>query len=273
MKKKLKLGGVIAIAIVFSLIVVITAMCIRPVNIKTISHRGYSSVAPENTIIAFEKSSERGYKFVECDVEFTKDGVAVLLHDESIKRTSNATEDINVRELTFEEIRKYDFGYPDKFKDEFKGEKIPTFEEFISLCKERDLHPYIELKSQGGNYAYTEENVKSLIDIVEKYNLTVTYISFNYSLLEMVKKFDAFARLGYVKNKITNEVVSQTLALKTGKNEVFLNVNYGYLTNKKVELVKSKGIPLEVWTINEEIIVKFLHPYISGVTTDKLIFN
>ena len=60
-------------------------------GVKSISHRGYTMGAPENTILAFNLAAERGYKYVETDVAFTKDGVAVLLHDYTIDRTSNGT--------------------------------------------------------------------------------------------------------------------------------------------------------------------------------------
>lgn len=60
-------------------------------NKRLVSHRGYNAIAPENTMSAFQKSYEYGYKYVETDVTFTADGVPVLLHDDSIDRTSNGS--------------------------------------------------------------------------------------------------------------------------------------------------------------------------------------
>ena len=274
-KLKLKNTLIMVITVIFSLIVVLIALNLRSFDVKYISHRGYSNYAPENTLTAFKQSHKMGYKYVECDVEFTLDGVPVLIHDSTVDRTSNAKTGENIREITFEKARSYDFGYPDKFGDEFKGEKIPSFSEFISLCVELDLHPYIEIKSQGGKNAYTTENVKTLVDIVNQYGLldNVTWISFNYDILQKIKIIDKTARLGYLKNKITPEVINDTLLLKTGENEVFLSVNFGYLSNSKVRLCKKAGIPLEVWTVNSKVILKQLDAYVSGVTTDVILPN
>lgn len=60
-------------------------------NVKAINHRGYSAIAPENTIPAYIMSKKMGFTYVECDVSFTSDGVAVLLHDNTIDRTSDGS--------------------------------------------------------------------------------------------------------------------------------------------------------------------------------------
>lgn len=92
---------------------------------------------------------------------FTSDGVPVCLHDSSIDRTSNGTR--NIKDLTFNSVRGFDFG---SWKsDKYTGEKIPSFEEFILLCKNIGLHPYIELKSSDN---YSEQQIKNLVDIVKK---------------------------------------------------------------------------------------------------------
>ena len=144
-KLKLKNTLIMVITVIFSLVVVLIALNLRPFNVKFINHRGYSAHAPENTLTAYKQSHKMGYKYVECDVDFTLDGIPVLIHDSTVDRTSNVKTGENIREITFEKARSYDFGYPDKFGDEFKGVKIPSFSEFISLCVELDLQPYIEI--------------------------------------------------------------------------------------------------------------------------------
>lgn len=274
-KLKLKNTLIMVITVIFSLVVVLIALSMRSFNVKFINHRGYSAYAPENTLTAYKQSHKMGYKYVECDVDFTLDGIPVLIHDSTVDRTSNAKTGENIREITFEKARSYDFGYPDKFGNEFKGEKIPSFSEFINLCVELDLHPYIEMKNQSGINAYTTANVQTLVDIVNQYGIldNVTWISFNFEVLQKIKSIDKTARLGYLNNKITPEAVNKTLSLKTGENEVFLNVNFGYLTNSKVRLCKKAGIPLEVWTVNSNVILKQLDAYVSGVTTDSILPN
>lgn len=113
------------------------------INVKAINHRGYSTIAPENTLEAYRLSKQMGFNYVEADVSFTSDGVPVLLHDETIDRTSDGTGAIG--SMTFEQVRAYDFG---SWKSEdYAGAKIPSFEEFILLCRNLSLKPYIELKS------------------------------------------------------------------------------------------------------------------------------
>ena len=79
---------------------------------------------------AFQKAYEYGYKYVETDVTFTADGVPVLLHDDSIDRTSNGSG--KIASLTYEYVRTLDFG---SWKSkEYAGEKIPSFDEFMAFC-------------------------------------------------------------------------------------------------------------------------------------------
>ena len=77
-------------------------------NVKAINHRGYSYEAPENTIPAYIMSKKKGFTYVEGDVSFTKDNVAVLLHDATIDRTSNGSG--NITSLYYQELLQYDFG-------------------------------------------------------------------------------------------------------------------------------------------------------------------
>lgn len=136
-------------------------------NVKAVNHRGYSAEAPENTLPAYVMSKKKGFTYVECDVSFTSDGVAVLLHDATINRTSNGTGNIN--SLTYAKVATYDFGAwfneanPDIAID-YTGVKIPTFSEFIILCKRLGLHPYIELKSSG---SYTQDQITQIVTEVE----------------------------------------------------------------------------------------------------------
>jgi glycerophosphoryl diester phosphodiesterase len=241
-------------------------------NIKAVNHRGYSKGAPENTIPAYIMSKEKGYTYVECDVAFTKDSVAVLLHDSTINRTSNGSG--NIGSFTYEELLQYDFG--SWFSSKFAGTTIPTFKEFIMYCKGLGMHPYIELKSSGG---YTESQIRQVVDEVELCGMKgkVTYISFSSTFLQYVKNYDEEARLGFLAD-VTNATITTANGLKTGKNEVFMDVNYTYVNDSKVALCMANDLPMEVWTVNDANTIKKLNPYISGVTSDnqvagKILYN
>lgn len=234
-------------------------------NVKAINHRGYSTEAPENTIPAYILSKQKGFKYVECDVSFTKDGVAVLLHDSSIDRTSDGSGSIS--SLTYEQVLQYDFG--SWFSDAFVGTKIPTFEEFIMTCKAIGLHPYVELKSNGG---YTQEQITGIVNTVESCGMKgkVTYISFNATFLGYVKNADSRARLGYLAD-ITEETIATANGLKTEENKVFMDVMYANASTTKVALCMENDLPVEIWTVNGENIILNMNPYVSGVTSDNLI--
>lgn len=234
-------------------------------QIKAVNHRGYCKEAPENTIPAYILSAKKGFKYVECDVSFTGDNVAVLLHDSTIDRTSDGSGAIS--SMTYAQAFQYDFG--SWFSAEYAGTKIATMKEFLATCKGLGLHPYIELKSNG---AYSQSQVSSIVSMVREYGLhgNVTYISFTYSFLEYVKAADETARLGYLVNSIDEDIIANALALQTGKNEVFIDVYYYGATDDAISLCINSKLPIEVWTVNSAELVENMNPYITGVTSDSV---
>lgn len=235
-------------------------------NVNNVAHRGYSTIAPENTLPAYKLAKQRGFKYAECDISFTSDNVPVLLHDSTIDRTSDGTGNIN--NLTYEQVSQYDFG---SWKSSvYAGTKIPTFEEFILLCKNIGLQPYIELKDTA---TYTATQIQGLVDTVKRYGMDgkVTWISFSLTYLGYVKNYDSKARLGYVVNSITDTVISQTLDLKTTGNEVFIDCKASNANQTSVNKCINNNIMLEVWTINEAQYIISMNPYITGVTSNDLL--
>ena len=237
---------------------------IMETTVKSVAHRGYSAVAPENTIPAYILAKRKGFKYAECDVAFTKDGVAVLLHDDTIDRTSDGSGSIS--SMTYADVWQYDFG---SWKSaEYAGTKIATFEEFIKVCKFIGLHPYIEIKD--GNY--TQAQVESIVDMVESVGMKgeVTYISFNSTFLGYIKAYDTSATLGYVTFDITSSVVNTASALKTDTNDVFVTARNDYVTNDKIALLQEKDLPLQVWCLDDASAIESIPSYVSGVTSNIL---
>ena len=227
-------------------------------EINAINHRGYGD-APENTLAAFRMSKKMGFDMVECDVRFTKDNVPVLLHDATVNRTSNGKG--NIADLTLEEVKAFDFG---RWKSKaYAGETIPTFEEFVDLCVELSLHPYVEVK--GATFGQTQ----TLVEIANQADLAVTWISYNKDVISRLVDLRSNDRFGLVTNRVTDDGL-QFLQNLSQKAEVFIDANYILLTSKKIKLCKSYGIPLEVWTVNIKSVVANLDSYISGVTSDYL---
>lgn len=148
---------------------------------KIIAHRGSAGTHPENTMPAFEEALRVGADGLELDVQMTKDGVLVLIHDEKVDRTSDGKG--WVKDFTFAEIRQLDFGVT--FSEAFAGTRIPTLEEVLARFGGTALEFHIELKNGIVRYPGLEDKVMAL---VQEYGLEerVTLSSFNhYSLVDI----------------------------------------------------------------------------------------
>lgn len=227
--------------------------------ILSINHRGYNVLAPENTLPAFRLARLKGFRYVETDVRFTADNIPVLLHDDSIDRTSDGKG--KIRDLSFSQIRKFDFG---KWKSsEYKGTQIPSLDEFLSLCKDIGLHPIIELKV--GN----DEQIGQIIQEVENYGLSekTVYISFNPSLLKIVLDKQITATIAVLSSKAGDNSLDQIIGFEAQPPPILNSSEYDDdLVSKCCQL----SIPLWVWTINSEERVLSLPKYISAVTSDSI---
>ncbi|MGW1377377.1 glycerophosphodiester phosphodiesterase [Streptomyces sp. NPDC002446] len=116
-----------------------------------VAHRGASSYAPENTLAAIDAAAELGIEWVENDVQRTKDGELVILHDNSLARTTDVEEVFpdrspwSVSDFTLKEIEKLDAG--SWFGQKFEGERVPTLEDYMDQVEHNDQSLLMELKS------------------------------------------------------------------------------------------------------------------------------
>ena len=131
-----------------------------------IGHRGNPSQKPENSLASFRTAMENGADVFEIDVEITKDGHIIIMHDNTLNRTTNYTGNLTINQMTLEEIRSYNIIYT-KAQDGHKvgdisDEKVPTLEEVLDLLKEfPDCRVFIEFKgSNSANIAATSKIVK-----------------------------------------------------------------------------------------------------------------
>lgn len=244
-------------------------------DIAIIAHRGYSSEAPENTIPAFVLAAEKGYDTVECDIEWTKDSVPILLHDDTINRTArreNGWGFLFKRKCynyTYEELQKLDFG---SWKGkEYKGTKIPSFYDALECSDEYNLNLYVEIKE---NDKFDMEKAQILADAVKNAGMEdkVTWISFNSDYLEIMSELMPESRLGYLTKKEPDEDTIKTLqSLQTENNEVFLDVKASKMTKEADKLLDDAGFDFEAWTVDDEETLEEVYSYeCSGITTNKL---
>jgi len=129
-----------------------------------IAHRGDSALRPENTLLSFASALEVGADLVEFDVQLTRDGSVVVIHDPTLERTTTGRGD--VRQMTLAEVRAVSAGFPSRFGAAYAGERVPTLPEVLGLLRER-ARVMIEIKpdsvtddADSGIEARTIENVR-----------------------------------------------------------------------------------------------------------------
>ena len=157
---------------------------------KVWAHRGASGYAPENTLDAFRKAVEMGADGIELDVQMTKDGELVVIHDETIDRVSNGKG--WVKDYTYEELKKFNFN---KTHLEYTMEEIPTLEQVYLLIKPTNLTINVEIKTGIVFYPGIEERV---LELTERLGMKerVIYSSFNHYTIRKIKELDPQAKTG-----------------------------------------------------------------------------
>ena len=108
-----------------------------------IAHRGFSSEYPENTVTSFEAAVSAGFNYIELDIHLTADSVIVVMHDETVNRTTNG--EGNIRDLYLEEIKSLDAG--SWFDSNSPSEQVPTLKEILVKFENR-VHIFVEIKSE-----------------------------------------------------------------------------------------------------------------------------
>jgi len=126
---------------------------------RVIGHRGAAGLAPENTPAAFRKAAALGLAWVEFDVHLTADGVPVVIHDDTVERTTDGKG--KVAALSLADLKRLDAG--GSFGAGFRGERIPTLAEMLGLLGELGLGAVVEIKpSPGAEIATAEATVRLL---------------------------------------------------------------------------------------------------------------
>lgn len=153
------------------------------------AHRGDRADAPENTLPAFAAAFERGFAYVETDLQLTRDGQVVLMHDATVDRTTNGTG--RVSQLTLEELRELDAG--SWYGEEHRGTRVPTLAEFLDLLARSDSRALLELKGD-----WTPAEVRAvLVDVYPRgVQNRIAFASFSEdSLASLAIAAPAFPRI------------------------------------------------------------------------------
>lgn len=227
---------------------------------RIFAHRGASAYAPENTIEAFALAMEQGAEGIELDVQLTKDGEVVVIHDEAIDRVSDHTG--LVKDYTLAELKKFDFS---NHMAAYKGAKIPTLKEVLKLVKPGTMEVNIELKTGIYWYPGIEEKV---LEIVKEMDMQerVIYSSFNHYTVQKIRDLDKNAQTAYLFSDVILDV--EQYAKSTGVDGLHPPIYHLHMADfwKKY---KESGLKVRVWTVNSyEFLKEFIEKGIDAVITN-----
>lgn len=229
-------------------------------NPRIISHRGGGDFGPENTLSAIEQGIEFGADAVEIDVRFTSDNIPVLMHDETLGRTTNDGLNRKVVNVTLEELKQLDAG--SWFDPMYEGESIPTLQEALDFIDHR-VDVYIELKAPTENL---EQIILSIIEEAHMEN-NVKILSFNGLLLEQIK--------------MENEDIETVLLLRNFLGDINALANNRYIDYfafhhntavnniEYVRVLQQAGKGVIVWTVNDDTQIDTVNNLgVDGIITD-----
>ena len=242
-----------------------------------IAHRGASAYAPEHTMLAYEIAKQSGTNYIEIDLQMTKDGVLIAMHDENVDRTTDGSG--FVKEFTLSELKLLNAGkwfneaYPELANEEFNDLEIPTLEE-IFMYFEDDVHYFIEMKSPG----IYKEMEEELVRLLNKYNLIrkedglpkVVIEAFNEdSLIEMHKLEPKLplVKLYSFKEEAAALSVQDYKRLRTYASGIAVNI--GAVDKDFIEEVHLNHLQIYLYTINNETdLNRAWNLQVNGVFTD-----
>jgi glycerophosphoryl diester phosphodiesterase len=231
-----------------------------------IAHRGFSGLAPENTLAAFSLAANIGVDLIELDIHQTSDGVIICHHDEDILSNSGRKE--RIRELSFEEIQKIDVG--SRFSEKFKGEPVPSLAEVLSL----GVPLLIEIKKGNDYYPGLIKNLLELLSgfshskkcIIQSFETPVLEsfceLSNEYEVHKLVTGNIPLLPL-HIDSKIRSGNITQYRSFDA------INPNFRFVTAGLVKKIHREGKKIFTWTVNEkEQMEKLISFGVDGIITD-----
>ncbi len=223
-----------------------------------VAHRGASGHAPENTLAAFRRAVELGARFIETDLQLTRDSRFVALHDATVDRTTNGHGPVH--RLTSAQLRELDAG--SWFGPEFAGEKIPTLDEILAFAREFDVVFYLELKA-GEAWGLEHAVVAALRDAQEEARAVI--LSFDSGMLASIRRTDATMMTGYLFDQPQADVIER--AMQVGARQ--LAPRGDLVTRELVAQARRADLHVVTWTINDPAHMRALIAAgIDGIMTD-----
>jgi glycerophosphoryl diester phosphodiesterase len=184
-----------------------------------VAHRGFSGKAPENTMAAFSLALKAGVSMIELDVQLSKDNKVVVIHDPTVRRTTNG--DGKVSDMTLNELKKLDAG--SWFNVKYKNERIPTLEEALE-CIAPNAWVNLEIKSTRVIRKADTKIADAAVAVVRNMGLLerVLFSSFNHKLMKYLKKHEPSAHTGVIFHPVVHFGRMPSALAKPAGAEVFV---------------------------------------------------
>lgn len=236
-------------------------------ELEIIAHRGFSGIAPENTLAAFEAAIAYEADSIEFDVQLSADGVPMVIHDATLLRTTGVPG--KVRKRTVEQLKLRDAGA--WFDDRFRGERIPTLKEVLTTVKGIKKFIYMEVKTHS---QWSDEKIDELVDLIveEGWKNKCIVASFNAGFIDRVRERSGNLSLGYI---VANRHAFRTqLAKAANAGDTTIMSKYKVLL-KYPSLIKAsreQGVDVVAWTVDKpKIFQKLLDLGVGRIETNTLV--
>ena len=216
---------------------------------KIAAHRGVSSLAPENTLAAFNKAVEFGCEWIELDVQLSSDEIPVIFHDNTVNRCTNGKGLISG--MTLESLKQLDAGQ--WFSEKFINERIPTLSEMLLLAKQTKLNINIEIKF------YPKDDLELLcqkiIQVINESEIPYSQLlfsCFNSKAIKIMQRIQPQIRRGQLWEKIPEDALDILSEL-----EVYsVHCDHRFLNEQQAKLIKQNNYKLICYTANQPEEVK-----------------
>ena len=229
---------------------------------RLVAHRGFSSQELENTLPSFLLAcKEDGFAGVECDVQVTKDGKFVIFHDRDLKRMCGV--DKKIKNLTLAEVLDYPLMNKSGVLD--YRYHIPTFEQYLEVCKSYNKICFIEIKSH-----MTFTHVKNLLEIVkrEEYLQNCIFISFHFHCLASLRILSKEAIIEHI-----CDYKIKKIGWLCKKFRIGIDYKYSIIKKQEIEAFKKLGLTTNAWTVNDKDTAKQLMSYKIDFITSNSTLN
>lgn len=210
---------------------------------RLIAHRGASTLAPENTAAAFRKARDLGASAVEFDVQQTRDGALVVMHDTDFKRVSNLRK--KLKDLTLSELKTIDIG--SWFDAKFSAERVPTLGQVFGLVGGlQEIH--LEIKEGEKLYPGITEKILAEVD-ASGLKDKIVLSSFHRATVFRARELDPSVRIGYLVHWVTmGKAFEECAALRAES----VHLSARRVNKAWVDAAHQRGLEVLVYTVNGE---------------------